>query len=74
MTKSQDKPCSYPEAGVFIIEHIVEKEKRISITKQWLKECNEGGLKKAKELATKLGFELDFDWEACRNPDGFYAL
>lgn len=25
-------------------------------------------------MATKLGFELDFDWDACRNPDGFYAL
>ncbi|CAD8088697.1 unnamed protein product [Paramecium sonneborni] len=74
ITKFHDKPCTYPEAGVFIIEKIIEKEKRIQATNLWLKQCEIGGIKKAKELAKKLGFELDFDWEKCRNPDGFYAL
>lgn len=46
----------------------------MQITQQWLRECETGGLRKARELASKLGFELDFDWDLCRNADGFYAL
>lgn len=29
ITKFHDKPCTYPEAGVFIIENLIDKEKRI---------------------------------------------
>ncbi|KAM3136702.1 hypothetical protein pb186bvf_011147 [Paramecium bursaria] len=58
---------TYPEAG----KYLLQKLGRLELINQWMNGCM-GGIKSARLLAKKLGFELD--WEPNRNQDGFYEI
>ena len=41
---------------------------------EWRNKASQMGLQSAKQLAGKLGFVLDFDWEKPRTEEGYYRI
>lgn len=66
---------TFPEAGVReIINTFPEIEKQKKCIDAWSKNCTNLSLNEARVFARELGFELNFNWEACRSEEGFYKV
>lgn len=66
---------TFPEAGEKAIMDTFINESRINkMLKVWNDNCTNMSLKEATEFAKELGFELKFDWEACRSDEGYYRI
>lgn len=66
---------TFPEAGVWeIINTFPEIEKQKKCIDAWSKNCTNLSLNEARVFARELGFELNFNWEACRSEEGYYRV
>jgi len=66
---------TFPEAGVReIINTFPEIEKQKKCIDAWSKNCTNLSLNEARVFARELGFELNFNWEACRSEEGYYRV
>jgi isocitrate lyase len=66
---------TFPTAGQKVINETFLNESRTNnVMKLWNENCTNMSLKEAIEFAKELGFELKFDWEACRSEEGYYKL
>ena len=70
-----DLLMTFPVAGEkAIMETFVNQTRIEKIKGLWNANCTNMSLKQAKEFALELGFELHFDWEACRSDEGYYRI
>lgn len=66
---------TFPEAGLkAIAKAFPEGAVRDRATEAWSSQASDLSLPQAQALASELGFELTFDWEACRSEEGYYKI
>jgi isocitrate lyase len=67
---------TYPEAGEVIIKKKFYSQPQLmqEKLKAWSSVVLDCGLDQAKKLASRLGFEMYFDWDTPRTYEGFYQL
>jgi len=69
-----ERLMTYVEAGLEAIKKTLALSKQSAAINEWNSLAPSLGLKEARKLATKLGFEFYFDWDSCRTSEGFFLL
>lgn len=69
-----DDLVTFPEAGEKMILKSFTGREQSLVLQKWRDICYDCSLQQAQKLAIDLGFQLYFDWDACRSYEGYFRV